>query len=155
MALGHLVAEARDLMAEEASRRRVRMVVEVDNDLPLVAVDRSPGPAGSDQSRSQRHGGDGVHCKPQGPSDARAALGGVVQTEISDRGPGIEFPDRIFESFFTTKCYGMGMGLAICRSIIESHGGRFWAENNEPHGATFIFALPVEATTATYLQDGQ
>jgi signal transduction histidine kinase len=73
--------------------------------------------------------------------------GNVVQTEISDRGQGIEFPDKIFEPFFTTKENGMGMGLAICRSIVESHGGRLWAEKNEPHGATFIFTLPIETKT--------
>ena len=73
--------------------------------------------------------------------------GDVVRTEISDRGRGIEFPDKIFEPFFTTKENGMGMGLAICRSIIESHGGRLWAEKNEPHGARFIFTLPVEVKT--------
>src|SRR5690606_21534035 len=72
----------------------------------------------------------------------------AIQTEISDRGRGVEFPDKIFEPFFTTKEHGMGMGLAICRSIVESHGGRLWVEKNEPHGATFIFTLPVEATTA-------
>jgi signal transduction histidine kinase len=70
--------------------------------------------------------------------------GDVVRTDISDRGPGIEFPDRIFEPFFTTKEHGMGMGLAICRSIIESHGGRLWVEDNKPHGARFIFILPIE-----------
>jgi signal transduction histidine kinase len=76
-------------------------------------------------------------------------LGDVVQTEISDRGPGVEFPDRIFEPFFTTKGQGMGMGLTISRSIVESHGGRLWAEKNEPHGATFIFTLPVEAKASS------
>jgi signal transduction histidine kinase len=68
----------------------------------------------------------------------------AIQIEISDRGPGVAFPDRIFQPFFTTKESGMGMGLAICRSIVESHGGRLWAEKNEPQGATFIFTLPVE-----------
>ncbi|TJV90696.1 MAG: GHKL domain-containing protein, partial [Mesorhizobium sp.] len=75
-------------------------------------------------------------------------IGDVVQTEISDRGAGIEFPDNIFEPFFTTKGNGMGMGLAICRSIVESHGGRLWAENNEPQGATFVFTLPIEVKAA-------
>ncbi len=71
--------------------------------------------------------------------------GTAVQIEISDRGRGVELPERIFEPFFTTKEHGMGMGLAICRSIVESHGGRLWAEKNEPHGSTFIFTLPAEA----------
>ncbi|MNT96208.1 Sensor protein FixL [compost metagenome] len=72
----------------------------------------------------------------------------MIQTEISDRGTGVEYPERIFEAFFTTKVNGMGMGLAICRSIIESHGGRLWAQNDEPKGATFAFTLPIEVDTS-------
>ena len=49
----------------------------------------------------------------------------------------------MFDAFFTTKSKGMGMGLAICHSIIETHGGRLWAGPNEPHGATFQFTLPL------------
>src|SRR5262249_29255809 len=75
-------------------------------------------------------------------------VGEMIQTEISDQGKGIEFPEKIFEPFFTTKEQGMGMGLAICRSIVESHGGRLWAESNQPRGATFIFTLPLEVKTA-------
>ena len=73
---------------------------------------------------------------------------GVVQTEVSDRGVGIESSERIFDPFFTTKEHGMGMGLAICRSIVESHGGQLWVEKKHPHGAKFIFTLPVEAKDA-------
>ncbi|RUV58763.1 HAMP domain-containing histidine kinase, partial [Mesorhizobium sp. M5C.F.Ca.IN.020.14.1.1] len=75
-------------------------------------------------------------------------MGDVVQTESSDRGAGVAFPDKIFEPFITTKANGMGMGLAICRSIVEAHGGRLWVETNKPQGATFIFTLPVEAKAA-------
>jgi C4-dicarboxylate-specific signal transduction histidine kinase len=63
---------------------------------------------------------------------------------VRDSGPGIdpENPERVFEAFYTTKTSGMGMGLSICRSIIDAHGGRLWAGANEPRGAVFQFTLP-------------
>jgi PAS domain S-box-containing protein len=63
---------------------------------------------------------------------------------VHDSGPGIdpEQLDRIFNSFYTTKPNGTGMGLSICRSIIDAHGGRLWVEANEPRGAVFQFSLP-------------
>src|SRR5215467_747770 len=70
---------------------------------------------------------------------------GECVVAIEDSGPGIE-PEtlkRIFEPFFTSKSKGMGMGLSICRSIIEAHGGRLWVAGNTPRGAVFEFALPV------------
>ena len=66
-----------------------------------------------------------------------------VCIEIVDEGGGLEDAERIFEPFFTTKPNGMGMGLAICRSIIEAHNGRLWAEKNEPVGTRFVFTLPI------------
>jgi PAS domain S-box-containing protein len=71
---------------------------------------------------------------------------GLIQTAVSDRGPGLSSDklNKIFEPFYTTKKEGLGMGLSICRSIIEAHGGRLWAENNPDRGATFYFTLPVE-----------
>jgi PAS domain S-box-containing protein len=67
-----------------------------------------------------------------------------VLVAVRDFGPGIdpENPERVFEAFYTTKTSGMGMGLSICRSIIDAHGGRLWAGVNEPRGAVFQFALP-------------
>jgi C4-dicarboxylate-specific signal transduction histidine kinase len=64
---------------------------------------------------------------------------------VRDSGPGIypEHLERVFEAFYTTKSSGVGMGLSICRSIIDAHGGRLWADANEPRGAVFQFTLPI------------
>ncbi len=69
---------------------------------------------------------------------------------VKDCGTGIssENADRLFDAFFTTKSAGMGMGLSICRSIIEAHGGRLWAEPNVPEGATFHFTLALHREDA-------
>ena len=63
---------------------------------------------------------------------------------VKDSGPGIhsEQLNRVFEAFYTTRPSGVGMGLSICRSIINAHGGRLWAVSNEPRGAIFQFTLP-------------
>jgi PAS domain S-box-containing protein len=67
-----------------------------------------------------------------------------VLVAFRDSGPGIdpEHVERVFEAFYTTKSGGVGMGLSICRSIIDAHGGRLWADANEPRGAIFKFTLP-------------
>jgi C4-dicarboxylate-specific signal transduction histidine kinase len=69
---------------------------------------------------------------------------GGVRVAVRDSGPGIdpEHLERVFEAFYTTKSSGMGMGLSICRSIIEAHGGRLWGDANEPRGAIFQFTVP-------------
>ena len=77
-------------------------------------------------------------------STGNAEAGGVLLT-VTDTGPGLSptSPARIFEAFYTTKPSGLGMGLSICRSIVETHGGRLWATPNQPHGAVFRMMLPV------------
>ena len=74
-----------------------------------------------------------------------------VLVAVEDSGPGIkpESLDRLFDPFYTTKPGGMGMGLSICRSIIEAHGGRVWVTTNEPQGAVFQFTLPRQGGTAS------
>src|SRR6202165_6014295 len=81
-----------------------------------------------------------------GQDDAHGVL-----VSVTDCGVGIsaEHADRLFNLFFTTKSSGMGMGLSICRSIMEAHGGRLWTTANVPHGVTFQFTLPVNADTAS------
>ncbi|HET9716503.1 MAG TPA: PAS domain-containing protein [Pseudolabrys sp.] len=148
-ALQEVIAEARDLMAEETARSRVRMEIDLEDDLPLIAFDRI-------QLQQVfvnliRNGVDAM----DGTSGDKVLrirvyrVGDVIQIQVSDLGSGIAFPEKIFEPFFTSKENGMGMGLAICRSIVESHGGRLWVENNEPRGAKFAFTLPIDVKAAS------
>lgn len=78
-----------------------------------------------------------------------ASPAGDKEVRVSVRDTGLGIPDdqlaNVFEAFWTTKADGLGMGLAVCRSIIEVHGGRIWVENNATRGVTFYFSLPVAA----------
>ncbi|ANL69393.1 multi-sensor signal transduction multi-kinase nodulation NodV-like protein (plasmid) [Rhizobium phaseoli] len=148
-ALSGVVNEARSLMADEAARRRARIEVSVDDNLPLIAIDRTQiQQVLINLIRNGIEAMDGVAGDKAIEMRVRQ-MGNTIQTEISDRGYGMEFPEKMFEPFFTTKEHGMGMGLAICRSIVELHGGRLWAEKNQPHGATLIFTLPIETKAAS------
>jgi len=80
-----------------------------------------------------------------------------VLVAVRDTGPGIDpsHLERVFEAFYTTKSSGMGMGLSVCRSIIDAHGSRLWANANEPRGAVFQFTLPsAESELTKPLQAG-
>lgn len=94
---------------------------------------------------------NGCHAMTNGSARERRLVlrteawdGAGVQVTVSDRGVGIpaEDLDRVFEPFFTTHAGGMGLGLAVCRSIIRAHGGTLRASNNEGGGASFQFTLP-------------
>lgn len=75
----------------------------------------------------------------------RKAESDRVLVTISVSGPGLAQANlaRIFDAFYTTKATGLGMGLSICRSIVEAHGGRLWAVPHKPRGATFCMMLPI------------
>ena len=96
--------------------------------------------------------------RPAAVGEARLHVGsrvterGWVAIAISDNGDGIAPQDieRIFEPFVTSKPHGIGLGLSICRSIIEAHGGRLWASNNASRGATMEFELPAEPTESEH-----
>jgi PAS domain S-box-containing protein len=72
---------------------------------------------------------------------------GGMLIQVIDNGPGVHHPERIFDAFMTTKEKGMGIGLAVSRSIVEAHGGRLWAENNKTGGAIFNVTLPLSPTS--------
>jgi signal transduction histidine kinase len=80
----------------------------------------------------------------------KAESGGVL-VSVRDTGPGLPPAalEHLFEPFHTTKPNGMGIGLSICRSIVEAHGGRLWAGTNTPRGAVFQFTLPVDSGPAS------
>jgi signal transduction histidine kinase len=80
-----------------------------------------------------------------------------VRITVRDSGPGLDWDrvDRLFEAFYTTKPDGIGMGLAISRSIIEAHGGRLWATPNVPQGAVLQFTLPIDGERAASPQQAR
>jgi C4-dicarboxylate-specific signal transduction histidine kinase len=82
---------------------------------------------------------------------SRIAGAGCVLVAVEDSGPGLapETRDHLFEAFFTTKSGGLGMGLSICRSIVNAHGGRLWASPRSPHGAIFQFTIATVAARAS------
>ena len=143
--LADVVADVVKLTAAESSARRVAIRTAVPADLPLVLGDRVQLQQvllnlvvnGMDAMRE-------VEASER-TLDIRGRLdGGDAAITVTDRGTGLsaEQDDRIFEAFYTTKPHGMGLGLAISRSIVEAHGGRLSAETTPGAGATFTMRLP-------------
>jgi hypothetical protein len=96
---------------------------------------------------------------PEGTPEVRISTSqtntGDILAAVQDSGPALDArnPDRVFDPFYSTKARGLGIGLCICPSIIEAHEGRLWTSRSEPHGATFLFTLPVRSTGACPEED--
>jgi PAS domain S-box-containing protein len=147
--LNHVAEESLRLMHSDLLDRRVSVDTSFAQNLPPVSGDRvqlqqvmlnlliNGCDAVAGRGREAR-----LHVS------SRVTERGSVAIAISDNGDGIAPQDieRIFEPFVTSKSHGIGLGLAICRSIIEAHGGRLWASNNASRGATMEFELPAETT---------
>jgi signal transduction histidine kinase len=147
--LNHLAREVLDLIAQEAQRKRITLQTKLAADLPSVPGD----PVQLQQvmlnlvmNSLEAMNGISDHTLELTVKTA-AAEKGEVMVAVTDRGTGInpQEIERVFKAFHTTKNVGMGMGLAISRSIIEAHGGRLWAEPNIGPGTTFKFTLPAGA----------
>lgn len=147
------IMEVIALIRGEVQRNGISLRTELSNDLPLVPGDRiqlqqvilnlivNAIEAMSGVSQLQRE--LLVASVQEGSNGVLVAVG--------DSGTGLDRTslDRLFEAFYTTKADGMGMGLAISRTIIEAHGGQLWASPNVPHGAIFRFRLPTDGEQAS------
>jgi C4-dicarboxylate-specific signal transduction histidine kinase len=143
--LNEVVAEVAELVHGEAARNRVSLTTHLADALPLVQGDRvqlqqvvlnlimNAIEAMSETSEGPRR------LAIRTMSDATHAV-----VSVQDSGPGLNSAtiERIFEAYYTTKARGLGIGLSICRSIIEGHRGKLWAAQNEDRGATFSFSIP-------------
>lgn len=145
--LNHTVAEVFTLVHGRAERQGISIDLQVSEELPPIAADRIQLQQVllnlvSNAIDSMQ---DVVHS-PKKLIIRSQQQGSAILTEIVDHGTGITDYEKIFETFFTTKKNGMGMGLPICRSIIEAHDGRLWAAPGSPVGSIFSFTIPLPTT---------
>jgi PAS domain S-box-containing protein len=143
--VNELIREMIALLRSETNRYSISVRTELDLELPKVMADSVQVQQvlmnlimnGIDAMKDVDQERELTICSHR--ADNR-----LLMISVSDSGVGLppQQTDRIFDPFFTTKPHGIGMGLRISRSIIESHGGRLWASDNSPRGATFSFTLP-------------
>jgi C4-dicarboxylate-specific signal transduction histidine kinase len=142
--INHVVREIAALVHTDAVLRNLEIDLDLAPDLPVVRGDRVQ--LQQVLLNLVLNGMEAVGPYDEGRRIVLRTLqaDGAVRVAVRDQGPGIsgDTLSRIFDTFYTTKRDGMGMGLAISRSIVEAHGGRIWAENNPARGATFAFTLP-------------
>jgi signal transduction histidine kinase len=134
-------------VAGDLATRNIGLRTQLEADLPQVALDRvQVQQVLMNLLRNAMEAMEGVTDRERS-LDVRSLREGpsAIRVEIRDSGTGIQDVERIFEPFFTTKQHGMGMGLAICRSIVDSHGGKLWVANQETHGAIVAFTLPPDS----------
>ena len=143
--INDLVGEVLDLVRSEATRRRVSIRTELDRDLPEVPGDRVQlQQVVLNLLNNALDAMDAVVTRHKVLSIRTAVDPAGVVVEVSDTGVGLDDLDQLCEPFFTTKARGMGMGLAVTRSIVEAHAGRLWATRRDPHGTCFHFVLPLD-----------
>jgi PAS domain S-box-containing protein len=141
-----VILEIIEVMRSEAVKHGVSILTELADLLPVVEADRV---------QLQQvllnlvvNALEAMGADDEGPKELLISTGKVEPSgalvAVQDSGPGLEalMLERVFASFYTTKPTGFGLGLSICRSIIEAHGGRLWASKNQRRGATFQFTLP-------------
>lgn len=148
--LNALLTEALQRTVEDVRPQRLVIQTDFDPDLPKVTGD--PLRLGQVACNLFANATEAMAGQPERPAVLRVATrldnSGAVLVRVEDNGPGLTdvVRRRLFEPFFTTKEHGLGMGLLFCRSVIERHGGRLWADDNPAGGAIFCFTLPADDT---------
>lgn len=141
------ILEVIELTVGEAAKTNISVQTQLTADLPLIDADRVEL-----QQVLLNLIINAMEAMSGIDDGARSVLISTVETDasdvlvaVSDSGPGFspQNAERVFVPFYTTKVTGLGMGLSICRSIVEAHGGRLWASANSPRGATFQFTVPI------------
>ena len=143
VAINEVVGEMAGMMEAEARGHGVSIRTDLKDDLPMTLADRVQLQQVLmnlmlNGIEAMKETGGVLTVKSEVGVDSR------IEIAVRDSGPGIpsDNADQIFDAFFTTKPQGSGMGLAICKSIVESQGGRIWANSDGGRGATFHFTLP-------------
>jgi PAS domain S-box-containing protein len=149
--VNEVIQEVLALVGPELQKNRVALRCELGKTLPLVLADRV---------QLQQvllnlivNGIEAMTAVTERPRElvvqSQIEESGDLMVTVRDSGTGLSSEtDRVFTPFFTTKANGMGMGLPISRSLVESHGGRLWATSNSPHGAVFSFTLPAAGSSS-------
>jgi PAS domain S-box-containing protein len=146
VAINEVIGEMARMLRGEARGHGVSIRTDLKHDLPMTVADRVQL-----QQLLMNLMLNGIEAMKDtgGVLTVKSQLGqdGQIEISVNDTGPGLPLckDDQIFDAFFTTKPQGSGMGLAISKSIVESHGGRIWANNDGGLGATFHFTLPAAA----------
>ncbi len=157
ISLNELVRETASVMGRELAVAKVDLDLALDDTLPLIRADRVQIQrvlvnlvTNAIESLGPKRGRLRLISEARRIAIRTVSLDGQnVQLDISDTGPGIAADqlERIFDPFYTTKASGTGLGLALCRSIVEDHRGRIWASLGEESGATFHLTLPCKTMT--------
>lgn len=143
-----MISEAIRLIQEDPNKRKLPIECTFEKNLPKIAVDPIQIQAVFINLFSNAI--EAMENNVREPELAvRASIldSNEMVIEVIDNGPGVDDPENIFDAFVTTKDMGMGIGLAVSRSIVEAHGGQLWAENNLTSGARFTLILPLPNST--------
>jgi PAS domain S-box-containing protein len=151
-----IIRESLRFVHEDPNKREVRIDWSIEDSLPLICVDRI-----QTQQVFINLITNAIEATDGSANTARILFRAFVTKEhevtvqVVDNGTGLEDTEKIFDAFMTTKTKGMGIGLAVSRSIVEAHGGRLWAKNSLDGGATFTVALPMASKGESISLEGK